>query len=896
MNEKGTEPERIAALEAELAQARSHLETLQQENDRLRKSESRYRQVFENAPISMVLINTDGYCTQINSAAEDLFGLSINQLNQQAAPVFDNSQLAENGTLPYMQRAFAGEAVIEPPTTYDASRDFESGKFDHGRGHYAPIWNAAGVVEEIVEITADMNVFFAVQKELLQEKDRATQERARLLSTIAEVANLLLRSPDYITVLPDVVRLLGEAVGSDRCALTQETTEPQSDKPAVKLLNEWCRAGIPSVLVGSPEFQAGFMTDKLAAFEQQLLQGETVNFLVADVEEPCLRAFFEAHGCISLLIVPILVQGQCWGHIGFDNCGEARLFDEAEIAILKIAADSIAAAIERQAKEDELRKSEALYRSLFEISSEGIYRWHLDQPVSVNLTLHEQVELVYRYHSFVQANDALARMYGLEKGEEIAGLRLATVHQQSSEKTLAMMQTICRNGWQIRNAESEEMDVNGKKRYFLNSIISIIEDECVSTGWGTQIDITELRETQQALLQAEQEQTTELTRANEALKRSLEVLATEPDLDKFIDHVLGVIARQMNAPASLLWLFDASLQTVTLHLMHINDQACPSAQLRANAAHSQQLRLQKPNWVFRLDQRQPYLLEVVTPIFTQASCTFLNGMGIKAILIIPLWFGERLIGSFALRLSEARTSQPSELEFVQALAHQVTLAIQLSRLAEEAQKTVLLEERNRMAREIHDTLAQGFTGIVVHLEGAESVMSEDPEKARSRLDRARQLARESLAEARRSVQALRPRSLETGNLCEAISRLIQIMSDDTPLQIQFECYGTTQPLPDHHESHLLRITQEAVTNILKHADATHATITLTYTQAILCLQIQDDGQGFEIRSLKTDGFGLVCMRDRAKEIGADFSILSHPGEGTTICVTTRLDPEAEQHD
>lgn len=106
-----------------------------------------------------------------------------------------------------------------------------------------------------------------------------------------------------------------------------------------------------------------------------------------------------------MLIVPIMVQGECWGHIGFDNCEASRLYDEAEIAILRIAADSLAAAIERQAKDDELRKSKALYRSLFEISNGGIYRWQLDQPVSIDLPVDKQVDLVYRYHSFAQANE-----------------------------------------------------------------------------------------------------------------------------------------------------------------------------------------------------------------------------------------------------------------------------------------------------------------------------------------------------------------------------------------------------------------------------------------------------------------------------------------------------------
>ncbi len=496
---------RVAQLEQDNQQLQAELVQLRQEHGRLQQSSARYRQLFENAPISMLFINTEGYITQMNQAAEHQFGLSLEQLNKQACPIFANPQLVENGTLPYMLRALAGETVIEEPTYYDTSKDFEGGKFQYGKGHYCPIRDKAGLVREIVEINPDFADLWAAQQRLQEERDRAATERIELLGTIAQVANLLLRSPDYTSVLPDVVRLLGEAVGSDRCCLTQEILDAITGKVAVKFVTEHSSVAISSDL-GNPEYQSLGVIDEDPPFElrQMILQGQSANFLVADLPDSLWKAIFEAQKCTSMLIVPIMVQEKCWGQVGFDNCGAPRLFDAAEIAILKIAADSIAAAIERREKDDELRRSEALYRSLFEISNEGIYRWQLAQPVSVELPVDEQVELVYRYHSFAQANDALATMYGLAKAEDIVGMRLAEVHPQDSAITLEMMRAICGNGWQIRNAESEEIDANGQRRYYLNSIISFVENGFVSSGWGTQIDITELREAQQALLAAEQ--------------------------------------------------------------------------------------------------------------------------------------------------------------------------------------------------------------------------------------------------------------------------------------------------------------------------------------------------------------------------------------------------------
>lgn len=513
-------------LKTKLAETRSHLETLQQENDRLRQSESRYRQIFENAPISMLSINTDGYITQMNAAAEDLFGLPIDQLNQQGSPIFDNRQLVENGALPRMLQAFSGEtAVVSCADYYDSSRNFVTGHSFFSKGHYCPIRDESGTVQEIVEIAPDFSDLLAAQQALQAERDRAAQERAQLLSTIAEVANLLLRSPDYTAVLPDVVRLLGEAVGSDRCGIGQNITHPTLGKAATQITPEWCRATVLHSREFSPNPDQLFVWEEDAPYlHAELLQGRVINSLVANLPEP-ERSLLIAQGNVAELFVPILVSNQCWGYIAFDNCGESRPYGEAEIAILKIAADSVAAAIERQAKDDELRKSEALYRSLFEISNEGIYYCEFSPPLPVDLPVAEQVEQYYQSLCLTKANDTFAQMYGLEKGEDIIGLKLNDVHIEASEKNQAFIRAIVENGHRIRNMESEEIDTQGRKRYFLNSVINQIENGGAVGSWGTQIDITELREAQQALLQAEQERSQELERLNGELQQAIDRLS-----------------------------------------------------------------------------------------------------------------------------------------------------------------------------------------------------------------------------------------------------------------------------------------------------------------------------------------------------------------------------------
>jgi PAS domain S-box-containing protein len=204
-----------------------------------------------------------------------------------------------------------------------------------------------------------------------------------------------------------------------------------------------------------------------------------------------------------------------------------------------------------------------------------------------------------------------------------------------------------------------------------------------------------------------------------------------------------------------------------------------------------------------------------------------------------------------------------------------------------AEVASILEERNRMAREIHDTLAQSFTGIIIHSRSAERKITVDPEKAQAYLAQVQNLARTGLAEARRSVEALRrPYLLENNDLLSAFKHLTTDLESSTGTVIMCEAIGIPYPLPSEVENNLLRIGQEALTNALKYAKATEIRVELIYQFTQCVLRIKDDGQGFTIdRSSSHNGFGLLGMAERADRIGAQIQIQSNPGQGTEITVT-----------
>lgn len=199
----------------------------------------------------------------------------------------------------------------------------------------------------------------------------------------------------------------------------------------------------------------------------------------------------------------------------------------------------------------------------------------------------------------------------------------------------------------------------------------------------------------------------------------------------------------------------------------------------------------------------------------------------------------------------------------------------------------VLEERQRMAGEIHDTLAQGFTSIVMQLEAAEEAMPGDLTAVRDRIQKARETARVSLGEARRLVKALQPEQLEAASLPEALNREAIRWEKNTGINTKFSVTGEPMPLHPEIEVTLLRAMQEGLTNVHKHAQASEVMVTLSYMDEEVALDIQDDGGGFEPQAQlnpKDGGFGLQAMRQRAESIDGSVIVESSPEKGTTLVV------------
>ncbi|MHC5893556.1 AAA family ATPase [Nostoc sp.] len=257
---------------------------------------------------------------------------------------------------------------------------------------------------------------------------------------------------------------------------------------------------------------------------------------------------------------------------------------------------------------------------------------------------------------------------------------------------------------------------------------------------------------------------------------------------------------------------------------------------------------------------------------------------------IPFSLGKRCISGTLIPDCDCNAQVKGFYSLITDISEQRNAALRERKRAEHAS---ILEERNRMAREIHDTLAQSFTGILLQVGAATQVLADDMEATQVHLEMLQmidELARTGLAEARRSVAALRPHLLEDGNLQTALHRLVTQMRAAADTVLIYEIKGTAYSLPAEVENNLLRIGQEALTNAIKYADAGEIRVELVYDNAQCILRVKDDGRGFGVATIPSvGGFGLLGMSERAEHLGAQLTIASQPGQGTEIVVIVNRD-------
>lgn len=366
-----------------------------------------------------------------------------------------------------------------------------------------------------------------------------------------------------------------------------------------------------------------------------------------------------------------------------------------------------------------------------------------------------------------------------------------------------------------------------------------------------------------------------------------EALNSSPDVREALERSLGLVADILGLRTGWVWLLDQD----TNHFYDAAERELPPyLQERVRMAGRRRC------WCidgFRAGQLTSTNIDVIEcsrlePAFRSKSADLAAGLRYHA--SIPLYFQDKPLGIMNVTGPEWRKLTPEELRLLSTIAYQVGIAIERARLAENATRLARAEERTRLAREIHDTLAQGLTAIALNIESAMHRLDKNPEQARERLEQALAMARENLEEARRSVLDLRSASrLEGKPLAEALAGLARSFTSDTGVPVTVETKGV-DGLSLRTESELFRIAQEALTNVRKHAHAHRVQIGLRQRGPQLTLSVKDDGVGFSGRASRSDSHGLIGMRERAKLLGGRLQVSSKSGAGTRIVARVPVEP------
>ncbi len=570
------------------------------------------------------------------------------------------------------------------------------------------------------------------------------QQRERLLAASAQASRLLFEAPNAMKVMPEVLRLLGEAAQVDRTALAFAEEGPNGEK-WLKIQAEWIDERIAECCAAAEENGEvdPWNEPRSDRFCNMLQAGKSVVFC------PEAQAHFDNASITSdkartSAIVPILVDGEYVGVIGFDDWQRVREFDSSIVSALEIAAGLVGSALHRERLIDTMRREREL----------------------------------------------------------------------AAEERLA-----------------------------------------------------------------------HLARANATLRQNFVKLARDADPTEFISGILLDATRQLDAAAAYAVGFDPTAQHWKVFI-HVEDGKVGTPAFQPTATN-EETRLAEVLELFR----EPvfYRLEPIDRIRWPGAADWHKREGHKSVYLLPIMFGEKSVGCIGLVFRQQEPLSADKAEIALTVAHQATLCVGLKKLGMAAKDAAVLAERNRIGQEIHDGLAQGFTGILMQLGAAEEAMHEC---ARSSplpaiLTRIRDMAKEGLQEARRSVGALRPEQSRRPGLEIALRQLCERTTVDGRVKCHFEGSMTGEGLAPEKQHELLRIAQEAVSNALRHAHPANVFIVLREAEASWSLSVRDDGRGMTLNPdlYAQQGYGLNNMRERAGAIGGDFHIESKPGEGTLVSVT-----------
>jgi len=686
--------------------------------------------------------------------------------------------------------------------------------------------------------------------------------------------------------------LVLEHAGAERGLLILPQSEDYRIEAEARSSSEGVSVRLRQETVTPSELPESLLRYVIRTREQVILDDASIENLFSEDE------YLRQRGPRSVLCLPLVKQAKLVGLLYLENNLAPRVFTLNRLTMLELLASQAAISLEHAQlyadlarlnaeltqENSERRKAEGALRA-----SEERLQDIIDNTSAVIFV--KDLEL-----RFIMVNHEFERRHCVERDQIVGKTDFDILPHDVAEAVRANDRRVIEGGEPIQFEEAVP-SAGGKRSYVSAKFLLRDQTGKPYAVCGIATDITALKhaEEMQAAIAREQEmfarqRATELAKANEALRGSLDALATVPKLDEFLGQVMATITRQLGAISSILRVLNVEQNSMTLELLFQDGRVMSPAEAKYpeywRSTSLEELpfaSLEQPVTVLHLADPRALLMP-------EGLRLYLLGLDVKTLLLIPLTSRGQANGLLSFRFTDERDFHPEELEIARALATQASLAIQLTRLAKAARQSAVLEERNRLAGEIHDALAQSFTGISMQLGVAQEEMAAREGDPLCHIRLADEMAQFGLAEAQRSVLSLRSSFLRESGFVTALQRLIERSNVADRLRCDFrsDCIPEERlSLRVQHE--LLRIAQEAISNAVRHARPTLIIVTLRWDPPNLVLQIADNGLGFSKALLeKSDGVGLGSMRERAAQIDAKLEIQTAVGQGTSIIVTVPI--------
>jgi PAS domain S-box-containing protein len=526
---------------------------------------------------------------------------------------------------------------------------------------------------------------------------------------------------------------------------------------------------------------------------------------------------------------------------------------------------------ERKQAEEALRESEARWRSVTETSPDHVIL--LDADLNIEFLNYPSPGLTM---------------------EELIGTPLYTyVTEENQQEVKGILEHVLETG-EPASYETSYSTPDGDTIYYESRVVSrIVEGKIAGLAVNAR-DITEHKRAEQALRdasevaeqarQAEEERRREADqrrRVAESLAGVMAALNSNQPLDHVLDHIAAQARELLDNQVVAIYSLDQARGELVLQVaqgpvradMQAIDRAC-SLQAVAQA----------------LASRQPLVVNDPATLSSQSESQVPTAF--QALLAMPFFVQDEVFGGMVMCSTEPRNYSAEEVELASVFANQVALAVESARLRSQREQAAAAAERNRLARDLHDSVTQALFSAGLVAEVLPQVWERDPALAREGLQELGILTRSALAEMRTMLLELRPTALVETRLNDLVWQLAEAVTSRAGLLVTYNIEPSPTLPPDVHVT-FYRVAQEALHNILKHAKAEHVTVSLLPSppadaqatgdwQGQVTLAVGDDGQGFDPGDLQPDQLGLGIMRERAETIGAELRIESRSGRGTRL--------------